>query len=298
MRHVLILVFFGLLIQGCSVKKMAVNSVADAISGGGDVWMSDDDPELIRAAIPFGLKTNESLLAVSPDHVDLLEATAKGFTAYAFLLTEEADRVAVQDLPRARRLRARASKLFLRGRDYALRGLEIRHPGLRNSLGQDRQATLATTQIADAGLLYWAGVAWAGAVSTAKDNLTLVAELPVAASLVRRVLELDETYGDGTAHEFFVGYEAARPGGNLDVARGHYERALQISGGERASVYLALAESVSLPRQDVREFRGMLASAQAIDPDSRPGIRLINVMAQDRAAWLEEQIPRLFLVTE
>lgn len=298
MRRALILALAGVLVAGCSIKKMAVNSIGDALSGGGGVWMSDNDPELIKEAIPFGLKTNESLLEVSPEHVGLLEATAQGFTAYAFLLKEEADRAEGSDLQEARRLRARSSKLFIRGRDYALRGLEVRHPGFAEGLKKDRAATLAQTEEEDAGLLYWAGAAWAGALSVAKDNLQLIAEFPTAGALVGRVMELDEAYSDGSAHEFFVAYEAGRPGGSLAEARQHYERALELSRGERASVYLALAESVSVSEQNVREFRTMLKQARAIDPDEKPENRLLNIIAQERADWLETQIPELFLETQ
>ena len=47
-------------LSACSVKRTAVNIVGNALSGGGVVYASDDDPELIREAIPFGLKTFES----------------------------------------------------------------------------------------------------------------------------------------------------------------------------------------------------------------------------------------------
>lgn len=298
MKRALILATAGLLIAGCSVKQMAANAVGDAISNGGGVWMSDNDPELIKEAIPFGLKTNESLLEVTPEHLGLLEATAQGFAAYAYLLKDEADRAEGGDLEAARRLRARSSKLFIRGRDYALRGLEVRHEGFIEDLKTDREATLARTDEMDTGLLYWAGAAWAGALSVAKDNLQLIAEFPTAGALVARVIELDETFADGAAQEFFVSYEAGRPGGSLEKARKHYERALELSGGARASVYLALAESVSVSDQNVGEFRAMLERARAIDPDERPETRLLNVIAQERAEWLETQIPELFLETQ
>ncbi len=283
---------------GCSVKKMAANAVGDALADGGGVWMSDNDPQLIKEAIPFGLKTNESLLEISPRHLGLLEATAQGFAAYAFLLKEEADRVEAQDLKRARWLRGRSSKLFVRGRDYALRGLEVRHPGFTESIRSDRDAILAQTDAGDADLLYWAGASWAGALSVAKDNLTLIAEFPTAGALVQRVLDLDDGYGDGAAHEFLISYEAGRPGGSLDAARGHYRRAVEQSRGERASVFLALAESVSVAELDVGDFRALLDRARAIDPDDKPETRLLNIIAQERADWLESQIPELFLVTQ
>jgi tetratricopeptide (TPR) repeat protein len=298
MKRALILVTTCLLIAGCSVKKMTANAVGDALSGGGDVWMSDNDPQLIKEAIPFGLKTNESLLEISPEHLGLLEATAQGFAAYAFMLKEEADRVETDDLQRARKLRARSSKLFVRGRDYALRGLEVRHPGFTKGLRTQRDATLAKTDEKDSGLLYWAGASWAGALSVAKDNPMLIAEFPTAGALVQRVLDLDDEFGDGSAHEFFIAYEAGRPGGSLDAARAHYERTLELSAGERASVYLALAESVSVAEQDVAEFRALLNRAREIDPDDKPGSRLLNIIAQERADWLETQIPELFLVSQ
>ncbi|MEE9205109.1 MAG: TRAP transporter TatT component family protein, partial [Nitrospirales bacterium] len=117
-----------LLLAACSVKKTAVNIIGDTLAGSGGVYASDDDPELIREAIPFGLKTYESLLEVSPDHEELLLASASGFTAYAYMLQDDADQLDETDLVQARKLRVRARKLYLRGRDYALRGLEVEHP--------------------------------------------------------------------------------------------------------------------------------------------------------------------------
>ena len=38
----------------------------DALAGTGSTFASDDDPELVGEAVPFGLKTMESLLAESP----------------------------------------------------------------------------------------------------------------------------------------------------------------------------------------------------------------------------------------
>ena len=66
--------------SGCSIKKLAVNKVGDALAGGGTTFSSDNDPELIKAAVPFSLKLMESLLDQSPQHKGLLFATASGWT--------------------------------------------------------------------------------------------------------------------------------------------------------------------------------------------------------------------------
>jgi len=112
---------------------------------------------------------------------------------------------------------------------------------------------------------------------------------------VKRVLELDDAFDGGAADEFFIAYEAGRPGGDLQAARKHYQRALTLSGGRRASVYLALAESVAVQEQDVAEFRRLIAAALAVDPDTAPELRLVNTMARRRAQWLESRLSDIFI---
>ena len=60
--------------SGCSMKRFAVNRLGDALAGGGTTFASDDDPELIKSAVPFSLKLMESLLNESPNHRGLLQA--------------------------------------------------------------------------------------------------------------------------------------------------------------------------------------------------------------------------------
>lgn len=285
-------------LAGCSIEQTAVDVIGDAITGGGSVYTSDEDPQLIREALPFGLKTFEGLLEVSPQHRGLLLASARGFTAYAYLLQWNADRLEDRDLAAARTLRVRARRLFLRGRNYAFRGLEIDRPEFRLEVVARPAEALAVTGKNDVSFLYWGGAAWAGALSAAKDDLELIAELPIAGAMVGRVLELDESFDRGAAHEFFVSYEGSRPGGSADKARQHYWKALEFSNGTRASAHVALAEIVSVRRQNLQEFKQLLASANAVDPDAAPEYRLINSVAQDRARWLEARIPQLFVSIE
>ncbi|MEE8547919.1 MAG: hypothetical protein V3S74_00415, partial [Alphaproteobacteria bacterium] len=56
-----------LALSACSPKRFAVGILADSLSAGGGVMVADDDPELIREALPFGLKFYESLLAEVPE---------------------------------------------------------------------------------------------------------------------------------------------------------------------------------------------------------------------------------------
>ena len=137
-----------------------------------------------------------------------------------------------------------------------------------------------------------------GAAIMRKDDMSLVADLPLAAGMVRRVLELDETYGDGAAHEFFISYEGSGPGGSTKVARDHYRRAVELSRGLRISVHLALAQAVTIRRQNLKEFRVLLALVKDFDLEKAPRQRLVNTLAKESAIWLESRIPDLFLDAE
>src|ERR1700676_42270 len=95
------LILAAMVLSSCSVRKYAINRVGDALAGTGTTFASDDDPELIRSAVPFSLKLVESLLAESPKHEGLLLAASRGFTqySYAFVL-EDADEL--EDVDHAR----------------------------------------------------------------------------------------------------------------------------------------------------------------------------------------------------
>jgi predicted anti-sigma-YlaC factor YlaD len=286
--------------SGCSARRYAMNQVADVVSQGSATFASDDDPELIRAATPFSLKLLESFLNENPKHRGLLSATASGFTEYAYaFVQQDADELEAKDLAGAEALRVRARRLYLRAQRYGLRGLELKHPGFTNALlAAPKTAVRAATKV-DVPLLYWTGAAWAAAISLSKDNPGLVAQVPAMEALIDRALELDESYDGGAIHTFLITYEMNRQGATGDPAtraREHFDRAMTLAAGKDASPLVALAEAVTIKKQDVKEFESLLNRALAINSDAQPDRRLLNLIMQRRARWLLSQKAELFLI--
>ncbi|HOX01569.1 MAG TPA: TRAP transporter TatT component family protein [Candidatus Paceibacterota bacterium] len=291
----------GLLVAmpGCSVRRMAVNRVGDALAAGGTAFRSDDDPELIRAAAPFSLKLMESLLEEAPRHEGLLLAAASGFTQYGFaFVQQEADELEDRDLDAAVAMRERARRLYVRARGYALRGLEARHPGFGEALRRRPREAAGMAEARDVPLLYWAAASWGAAISLGKDRPDEVADLPLVEALADRALELDEDYDRGAIHGFLITFETIRQGAEGDSAarsQRHFERAMELGGGMEAGPLVALAEAVAQPAQQKGQFEALLKQALAIDPDRRPESRLANLIHQRRARWLLGRMDRLFL---
>ncbi len=285
---------------GCSIKRMAINKIGNALASGGSTYERDDDPDLVGEALPFGLKLIESLLAESPKHRGLLLAAASGFTEYSYVfVAQRADEAAAESLERSYALRGRARRLYLRAHAYGLRGLEVRYPGFGAKLDHEPGEALARVRKQDVPLLYWTSASLGLAISTSKDDPEMIARLPLVETLIRRAMELDERWGDGSMPEFLISIEGVRtgmkPAEKQEKMRHYFEHALDLSKGARAGLYLSYAENASVPAQDRAQFESLLHRALDIDPNQRPEGRLANLVAQRRARWLLGRIDELFL---
>jgi predicted anti-sigma-YlaC factor YlaD len=288
------------LVAGCTtLEQAALDRVGNTLAAGGTAFSADDDPQLIASAAPFSLKLMESLLASRPQHRELLLATASGFAQYAYaFVQQDADELAEKDFTAATALRQRARRLYLRARDYGLRGLDVAHAGFSARLRADPRAAVRLATRAEVPLLYWTAAAWGGAIALGKDSPELLADQGLLEALIDRALELDEAYDRGAIHSVLITFEMARPTGEGDAAaraRRHFDRAMALAGGRQAGPLVALAEAVAVPRQDRAEFESLLKQAIALDPDAQPESRLVNLILQRRARWLLSRIDELFL---
>lgn len=280
---------------GAIVKSAAV----DAVSGAGQAYASDDDPELVKQAVPFGLKMIEAFLEKSPDDPKLLLAAASGFTQYAWAFTlPEAERLEPTDPDAARAAVARTRKLLVRARRYGLHGLEVMHPGFGERLGRDRDGAVAMLGAADVPLAYWTGSAWAAIISLSKQDMAVVGELPRMEAIMVRVLALDEAFDEGAVHEFYLVYDGGRSeaaGGSVERAKKHFARAMELNHGQKLGPLVSYAEVLSVQAQDHKEFDALLNRVLAFDIETVPRYRLVNTLAQERARRLKSRAADLFL---
>jgi predicted anti-sigma-YlaC factor YlaD len=284
---------------GCSVRKFAINKLGDSLANSGTTFASDSDPEFVGQAIPFSLKLIEGLLAESPKHRGLLFAAASGFTGYTYAYVQQpAEEAEILDVEKSAALSARARNLYLRARDYGLRGLETRHRGFAGALRENPEAAVSAAKPADVPLLYWTAVAWGAAISLSKDHPEIVAEQPQVEALIDRAQQLNPDYDHGVIDQFLISYESARQGVRGDFAsrcKEHFDRAVRLSEGRLASPFVSYAESVSVSKQNRAEFESLLKQALAVNPNIRPEWRLSNLIMQRRARWLLSREDDLFL---
>ncbi|MBN2411085.1 TRAP transporter TatT component family protein [candidate division KSB1 bacterium] len=292
------------LFDACSIKKMAINSMADALTeGSSSVFATDDDPILVGDALPFALKTMEGMLQATPEHRELLIATAAGFVqythAYVLWLAQKSEYINLDETKKARK---RAKKLFIRARSYGLKAMEIKYPDFYVQLFRDPRTAVSRTKKEDVPALYWTGLAWGSAISVAKDDMSLIGDLPIVTALMERAIDLDEDWGNGRLHEFFIIFDAGRSeadGGGIKKAESHFDRAMELNGGYSISPLVSVAETICVRQQDRERFKKLLSQVLEFEIDQKPSqYRLSNILAQQKAEFLLANIDYLFFINE
>ena len=299
-RNLAAVVLVAAVSGGCSIKRLAVNKLGNALASSGTTFEGDDDPDFVGDSLPFALKLMESLIAESPRHAGLLLATTSGFTEYSYAFVgQPAERAFSENVEESNALRGRARRLYLRARGYGMRALEVRYPGFGAALEGDPATALARVRKRDVPLLYWTAAAHGLAISASKDDPEMIAQLPVVEAFIQRAMKLDEDWNEGALPEFRINIEAARNGVKAEELQSRIERyyaqALRLSGGRRASLFVSYAENSSIPAQNRAQFQEMLERALHIDADQHPATRLSNLISQRRARWLLGRTDELFL---
>jgi hypothetical protein len=267
--------------------------VANALTGEGssDGFTGDSDPELVGDAIPFAIKIYETLLSQQPDHKGLILTTGSLFIMYANAFVQGP----AQMLPSVRyeerdAALVRAKKLYIRGTDILMSGLEQRFPGFAAALeAGELEPALKKAKKQDVALLYWTVAGVISAYSLDPFDIERGIQVQKITPLIHRAYELDPDFNKGAIDDFYVLYYASMPegmGGDKSKVDTHFQLALQKSGGALASPYVSYAQSVAVPAQDYDLFKTNLEKALAVDVDEDPSNRLVNIQAQRKARFL------------
>jgi hypothetical protein len=237
--------------------------------------LNQDDPALVEAGVPAYLLLVDGLISQNPDSPTLLSAGAQLFALYG-------SRFAPQE---------RAGSTTAKARRYGERALCLAHPPACNWQNIDQEtlvAELGAVRDKNIGPLYSYAVSWLANLDATSEDWTAVADLPRVESVLERALALDETYEHGAVHGYLGILNALRPpalGGRPEVAREHFERAIELSGGRDLSIKVEYARRYARLIFD-QELHDRLLNEVLAAPVDAPGYTLFNVLAKQEAATL------------
>jgi predicted anti-sigma-YlaC factor YlaD len=282
---------------GCSIKQIALNAVADELSGGtGGTFSQDEDLQFVGESLPFALKLMEGINGAVPKHEGMKLTLASGFVQYGVVFVEwPAEQLKYDDFSAYRLGQKRAGGFYRRAANYALDGLDLRSKDFRSNLRNDQQGTLAAMTAGEVPFLFWLGAGWISQASTNLEDPEMFGLFALGAQIMKRAYELDPDWNDGSIHEIMISLEPALPmPGGAERSKEHYDKARVLQGDRKAGPHVSYATAVALKAQDKDLFLELLDKALAVDLDLHPDDRLANDYAQQKARFLLEHLDDLF----
>jgi len=288
--------FFSCYFTGCSVKQIVINNLLNSSTNGvSSIYLTENDPELVRESLPTNIKLIELLIQQSPNSSGLLISASQVLTVYSYaFILKDAEYVLDEDFKKSRILTQRGKKLLFRARQYAIDAIETKHKDFFSNFSKDHEKYLLDLDKDDLDEIYWLAASWALLISISQDDPKMLAELPKIGLLIDRGIQINENYENGSFYDVKFSYDLARPDISDEIAIQSYEKAIELANGSRASLYLSYAESISLKNQNKTEFLKLINQVLTYDTEKYPNQRLSNILAQERAQWLKSRIDLLF----
>ena len=263
-----------LALAGCaSLMGKVTSGLASDLS---DAILNSEDPAVIRDGAPAYLIMLDALTGQSAGNADLLRASASLNSAYATaFVTEPA---------RARGFTAKAFRLALRAACLDAEWF----CDARTVTFEELERRVAAMPAGDVPAAYALATAWAGWIQAHSDDWRAVADLGRVHPLMARVVELDEGFDNGGPHLYMGVFETILPpalGGQAEVGRAHFERAIELSAGKHLLAKVFFAESYARLVYDRELHDRLLTEVLAADP-VHEGLTLMNTIAQEQAREL------------
>ena len=297
-----LLVITTLHLAACSPRTMIVNEMVQVMHIGIQAMEQDDDLAMLEKAFPAHIKQLEGLLISTPENGSLLVMLAKAYAAYGYIYFDsdlEILRLNQQaTTPQGKTLRLKLSHYYGKGMKYALKALEVKHPENYHQLENvsQYQSFLQSMNSEDVPALFWYAFNLSAFVNINLDSISALAKAHLAEAVLKRIIELDETYYHGLAHLVLMAYYGSRApsmGGDLDLARSHYDRLMEITERQLWLSDVYLARYVFYQKQDRQRYVQVLQ--KVIDrTESPPAYRMLNQTAKVRAQIFLDATDQLF----
>ncbi len=271
---VALLIAASQLLVGCShfVSK-AANSFGNNLSS---AILNQDDPELVRAAMPSYIILLDSFLQGEEDNPAILSSAATMYASYGSVFANDP---------------ARAKRLTRRARKYADQAMCQTLPdscAWRGMPFAEFEVSLQQVDAKHAAELYAYGFAYLAYIRAHSDDWNALAELPQAESVMQHYIDISGSTTEASAYNYLGILQTVRPpalGGKQVEARGHFDTAINLSNGQDLSPKVEMLKGIARTLYD-RELNDQLCGEILGASPYADGYTLTNVMAKEEALVL------------
>jgi hypothetical protein len=309
MRLLALVMSTGLL-AACGPKDLAVNSTSAILAEAQPSLQQEADYELARQAIPGALKTVESFWITGygndAAHERLEKILTEGFCQYGtgFVEDDWEDAKVRKDLNAVAYHNSRASHIFTRCLNYALRGLGSSWQ--KHLFGTTDEATkvIQSTGSSKRFQMMFAGSALGSLINHNLTRPEMLSYVSTVQMIMEHIIELDKKNGPPKnkvhaalpylALGMIASTKPAAMGGEPDKAKAYFEQALAITDGKFLLARALMGYRVGIQTNDQKFFHEQLSKVLETDPAIWPEQRLANEIAHRRARRYLSQEKDLF----
>lgn len=280
------------LLAGCGIKQTAVNVTAQIMSTGTPAIEEEEDVAYANQASLASLKTLEAMQRSNPNDSTTLFLLTKSFGAYTFAFVENDILEAKGNNEAFEKLATeRAKRFYGRGKKFGVLLLSKNKAFKKTVVGpsDDFKAALNKFHKKDVPDLFWTAFNWGNLINFSKDSPEAIVELPKVEAIMRRVIELDDTYNYSGPHLFLGAFYASRPpmlGGQPEEAKKEFELAIEQTAGKYYMAKVLYAQFYAVQTQNKGLFENLLKEVANADPATMSSQRLANELAIRRAQIL------------
>jgi hypothetical protein len=284
---------------GCLKKILTDGQIKSTLTGSAGA-QTIQDYEVAKAMAFAGLGQFEGMHYLAPDNPNALFLLTRSWAGVGYGFIEDDYEMAYEkeDEVNAEYHLSRARAAHTRARYYGIELLGLTADGFdgaRKNVDTIRAWLVKNFDEEDqAETLLWAGYAWMAHSAVNRDTPEVISELFVGVAMIERSVELDEDLQYATGHTILGAYHARTAMAELDDAKKHFERALELNQGRFLPTKLNFAQRYYCFKGDRAMYDKLLNEVVAA-PDTLPEARLPTVIAKRRArrylmndVWQEE----------
>jgi len=237
------------------------------------------DVELVCEGAAAYLLMIDSLIEGNPANKELLLTGTKAFSGSAAALTS------CNATPQ--RIEAISSKAKI----YGQRLLSFYLP-IEKTSSNELDTALSRLTKAEAPLVFWGTFGWLSWVQQQQGAPAAMADLIVIEKIMSRILTLDDTVEYGSPHIFFGALYGSKPamiGGDLELSRSHFERALEISNRSFLLAQTTYAATYCRMAFNQKLHDSLLHEVLRFPLEKKPALMLTNQIAKRKAQVLLDE---------
>lgn len=284
--HAVSILLLTLLLSGCGLSKLSN-------------IQKEGDLDVVETTLEKNLKTLERLTKLG--NKSLIVKTSRAFSSYSGFLEDRMEEAEIAgDFETADEMRNKAIAHYARSEMYAFKALSKSDKTFKNARTVDPdtfEKAVQKVRKKDVEPLFWAAYSVGRGISLQKHDPMQVIDLDRVELMMKRVLELDESFYFGSAHLFYAVYWGDRSpaiGGDPDKAKEHIDRVDEINEGKFLMSKFYLAKYYAYPKQDVELFKNALQEVIDAPDNIYPDEDAATSLAKARSQRLLSQVDTLF----